>query len=129
MRKMFGCLCVAAIGLAGPPTLAQVAPKPADSLHDFWRDLTLCFGPTRLSSGSALTVRFALKRDGSLFGEPRIAYAKLPDDEAARKGDLATIRAALDHCVPVKITEGLGGAIAGRPIVIRFVGGKPEQAA
>jgi hypothetical protein len=31
------------------------------------------------------------------------------------------ISASLDACVPMKFTGGLGGAVAGRPIAIRYV--------
>ena len=31
------------------------------------------------------------------------------------------ITASLDACVPLKFTAGLGGALAGRPIMIRYV--------
>ena len=126
MRSLFRSLAAMAIPRAATPGLAEDAPRQASTLREFWRGLSACLGPTQLSSGLALTVRFALKRDGSLIGEPRVTYAKLPDDEQTRQDDLATIRKALDHCLPVKITDGLGGAIAGRPITIRFVGGKPD---
>ena len=34
---------------------------------------------------------------------------------------LKAINASLDACVPLKFTGGLGGALAGRPIAIRYV--------
>jgi hypothetical protein len=34
---------------------------------------------------------------------------------------LHAITAALERCTPLPFTDGLGGAVAGRPIAIRFV--------
>ncbi len=34
---------------------------------------------------------------------------------------LKAINASLDACMPLKFTGGLGGALAGRPIAIRYV--------
>ena len=34
---------------------------------------------------------------------------------------LKAINASLDACLPLKFTDGLGGALAGRPIAIRYV--------
>jgi len=34
---------------------------------------------------------------------------------------LKAITSSLDACMPLKLTSGLGGAIAGRPIAIRYV--------
>lgn len=38
-----------------------------------------------------------------------------------RETYLKAINASLDGCVPLKFTGGLGGALAGRPIAIRYV--------
>jgi hypothetical protein len=34
---------------------------------------------------------------------------------------LKAINASLDACLPLTVTRGLGGALAGRPIAIRYV--------
>ena len=70
---------------------------------------------------------FSLKRNGSLNGKPRISYTKLPADEALRNGDTDAIARALDGCLPIPITDGLGGAIAGRPIALRIGGKRPTD--
>jgi hypothetical protein len=38
-----------------------------------------------------------------------------------RAAYLKAINASLDSCVPMKFTDDLGGALAGRPIAIRYV--------
>jgi hypothetical protein len=34
---------------------------------------------------------------------------------------LKAINSSLDACIPLKFTDSLGGALAGRPIAIRYV--------
>jgi hypothetical protein len=38
-----------------------------------------------------------------------------------RETYLKAINASLDGCVPLKFTGGLAGALAGRPIAVRYV--------
>ena len=69
----------------------------------------------------SITARLSLRRDGSVIGTPQITFAKAPGD--ARNRDIL-IRATLDaiaRCTPVRITPALGGAIAGRPLALRFI--------
>jgi hypothetical protein len=40
---------------------------------------------------------------------------------------LKAINASLDACMPLKFTGGLGGALAGRPIAIRYVDNRELQ--
>jgi len=117
--------------LVAAPAHAQSADtlvaQPANTLRQLWEKIGGCFADTHLSSGSEVTVVFSLKRDGSLNGKPRISYSKLPADESVRNGDAAAIAHALDACLPIQITDGLGGAIAGRPIALRIGGKRPTE--
>jgi hypothetical protein len=47
------------------------------------------------------------------------ATAGVPVD--VRQTYLKAINASLDGCVPLKFTGGLAGALAGRPIAVRYV--------
>ena len=47
------------------------------------------------------------------------ATAGVPAD--TRSTYLKAINASLEACKPLKFTDGLGGALAGRPIAIRYV--------
>jgi hypothetical protein len=44
-----------------------------------------------------------------------------------RAAYLKAINASLDSCLPLKFSGGLGGAIAGRPIAIRYVDNRDLQ--
>jgi len=81
------------------------SPPPADSAHE----------------GMQMTVRFSFKRTGEIIAAPRLTFATAGVSADTRATYLKTINASLDACEPLKFTSGLGGALAGRPIAIRYV--------
>jgi hypothetical protein len=110
--------------LAASPIEARSAP--ANTLPDLWRELSACVKGPGDSAGSELTIIFALKRDGSLLGKPRITHSHLLGDADAQNAFVAGAIGALAKCLPISITDDLGGAIAGRPLSIR-IGRLPKQ--
>jgi hypothetical protein len=68
-----------------------------------------------------MTVRFSFKRSGDMIGPPRVTYATAEVPADVRDTYFKAISASLDACVPLKFSGGLGGALAGRPIAIRYV--------
>jgi hypothetical protein len=68
-----------------------------------------------------MSVRFAFKRSGEIIATPRVTYVSPGASPETRETYLHAINAALERCTPLPFTEGLGGAVAGRPIAIRFV--------
>ena len=98
----------------------EVKSAPANSLPDLWRELSSCVEAPSDSAGSELTIAFALKRVGSLLGKPRITYSHLLGDADAQHAFVAGAIGALAKCLPISITDDLGGAIAGRPFSIRI---------
>ena len=107
--------------------VSRMATRPADTLAELYPALAACWqvptGIGRPRAGSddiEITARLALRRDGSLIGPPRITYAAgVADDQRA-----TLVRGTLDplaRCSPVHMTQGLGRAIAGRPVALRFV--------
>ena len=67
------------------------------------------------------TIRFALKRDGTLIAPPRMTYSSHDVPAAMRDIYRIAIDAALKRCTPLHFSMGMAGAVAGRPIAIRFV--------
>lgn len=102
---------------------------PADTLEALGRALTACFEPPAGSAGSEMTVLVSLRRDGTVLGKPRITYTHLVGPDEGRRSFVGAALRALKACTPVAVTPGLGGAIAGRPFSIRFVGGPPSRPA
>ena len=50
-----------------------------------------------------------------------MTYATAGAPADVRTAYLKSINSSLEACVPLKFTGGLGGAVAGRPIAIRYV--------
>ncbi len=72
-----------------------------------------------------MSVKFSFKRDGDLIGQPRLTYFTPGASEQTRDVYLGAINTSLGKCAPLSLTKGLGGAIAGRPIMIRYVDNRP----
>ena len=56
-----------------------------------------------------------------MIGTPRLTFATAGIPADTRATYLKAINASLDACLPFAFTGGLGGALAGRPIAIRYV--------
>jgi len=68
-----------------------------------------------------MSVRLSFKRDGELVAPARMTYVSAGAPQQARERFHDAIVAALDRCLPLPFINGLGGAVAGRPITIRFI--------
>ena len=98
--------------------------RPLDSIRDMFAALRACWVPPpkdEARHGMEYTIRFAFKRDGEIVAPPRVTYAShdAPADVRNIYGD--AVNAALKRCTPLHFSDGMGGAVAGRPIAIRFV--------
>ena len=114
-----------AILVANP---AHAGSAPANTLSELWRSLVTCIRVPNESVGSEVTIVFALKRDGSLLGRPRITHSHLVGDADAQQAFVAEAIAAIAKCLPMNVTDALGGAIAGRPLSVR-IGRRPKETA
>ena len=114
----------AIIGSALPLHGARAQAAPANTLDALRAKIGDCLRPVHAPPTSTLTVLFTLKRDGGLFGKPRITYSALEGDPRDQKRFVEDALAAISNCLPIEITDGLGGAIAGRPIVVKIGPGK-----
>jgi len=111
--------------------LREPAPRPrappagpANTLRELFDAMSTCWKPPpldRARPGTQITIRFSLNRAGELLGEPRFTYStpNLPvETKAAYQHAVAT---SLTRCAPFSLSDGLAGAIAGRPISIRII--------
>jgi hypothetical protein len=95
-----------------------------DTIGDLFAELRSCWSPPPADSaaeGMQMTVRFSFKRDGGIIAAPRLTFATTGSSADTRTTYLKAINASLDACMPLKFTNSLGGALAGRPIAIRYV--------
>jgi hypothetical protein len=94
------------------------------SIRDMFAAFRACWVPppkAEAHRGMEYTIRFALKRDGSMVAPPRMTYSSHDVPAAMRNVYRNAIDMALRRCTPLHFTDGMGGAVAGRPIAIRFV--------
>jgi hypothetical protein len=95
-----------------------------NTIGDLFAALRSCWTPPPAEAareGMQMTVRFSFKRDGAMIGAPRMTFATEGAPADVRATYLKAINASLDACEPLKFTGDLGGALAGRPIAIRYV--------
>jgi hypothetical protein len=106
------------------------AEHKLNTIRDLFDALRACWVPPpqeEARHGMQMAVRLSFKRDGEIIGMPRVTYTS-PDAPAdARDVYHEAIEAALGRCTPLPFTAGLGGALAGRPIAIRFVDNRTIQ--
>jgi hypothetical protein len=101
-------------------TATEGRAAPANSLAELWRELGACLQAPSAAVGSEITIVFALKRDGSLLGTPRISHSRLVGDIDAQRAFVASALKAFAKCMPLSISDGLGGAVAGRLLSVRI---------
>ena len=107
------------LSLAAP---AAAQPAQLDTLKDIFVRLHSCWKPPPLSQASPMdiTVVVSFTREGAILGHPKITY----ESEHASDNDRLKYRIAvmqtLQRCTPLPFTEGLGGAVAGRPLAVPF---------
>lgn len=95
-----------------------------DTIGDLFAALRSCWSPPPAETsreGMQMSVRFSFKRSGEIIAAPRLTFATSGAPADTRAIYLKAINASLDACAPLKFTGGLGGALAGRPIAIRYV--------
>ncbi len=95
-----------------------------DTIGDLFAELRSCWTPPptdQAREGMQMSVRFSFKRSGELIGPPRLTFATAGASADNRSTYLKAINDSLDSCLPMKFSDGLGGALAGRPLMVRFV--------
>jgi hypothetical protein len=102
-----------------------------DNIRTMFAALRACWQPPeadKAHQGMQMSVRFAFNRNGGIIGEPRVTYTTPGVDDDTRRAYHDAITEALDRCTPLPFSAGMGGAIAGRPIAIRFVDNRKHVA-
>jgi hypothetical protein len=105
--------------------------RKLDTIGEMFDALRGCWVPPEPSlarAGMQMSVRLSFKRNGEMIGTPRVTYTTPEATRDQRETYLAAITATLDRCSPMPFTDTMGGAVAGRPIAIRFIDDRPIQA-
>ena len=95
-----------------------------DNIGDLFAELRSCWSPPPpdvAREGMQMSVRFSFKKSGEMIGPPQLTFSTRGVPSDTRDTYLKAINASLGACIPLKFTSSLGGALAGRPIAIRYV--------
>jgi hypothetical protein len=109
---------------------ARAPQGPINTIGEMFAALRACWEPPPLREslpGMQMSVRFSFKRSGELVAPPRVTYTRSDADPEVKRSYGRAIDAALERCTPMPFSKEMGGAIAGRPISIRFVDDRPSD--
>jgi hypothetical protein len=98
--------------------------KPLDSIGAMYAALRACWIPPPTDTGRhgmEYTIRFAFTGDGAIMAPPRRTYSSHAASDEVRNTYADAVEAALKRCTPLHFSAGMAGAVAGRPISVRFV--------
>src|SRR3954463_10403555 len=101
-----------------------------NTIGDLFAALRACWQPPppdAARAGMQMSVLFSFRKSGTPIAPPRVTYATPGAASEVRDTYLNAVNASLDGCTPLIFTKGLGDAIAGRPIMIRYVDNRPLE--
>jgi hypothetical protein len=110
-------------------TASAEAPAPApdhdlNTLRDLFVTLSACWTPPAITDamqGMEMTVRVSYKRSGDIFAPPQLTYALEGASQKTRDTYRTAIAQSLAACSPLHFSPAFGGAVAGKPILIRYI--------
>ena len=113
-----------AIAALSAGAAAQSAQAPINTLNELEAALLACWVPPPLDQsrpGTEITVLLSFKRNGELFGQPRITFLSHEASEAESSAYRAAVAETLKRCASLPFTESFGNGMAGAPMTMRFV--------
>jgi hypothetical protein len=127
-RRRFSVLAAAALIPLGCFPLhrvlaGEITTNSINTLDEMWLRLKQCWRPPQLPPGHPgmqITAQFAFQRDGEIFGKPTITFESPDATQADSLAYRTAVMEALQRCTPMPFTDGMGGAIAGKPLRLRF---------
>ena len=112
-----------AIAMVATGAVAQTQDQPLNTLHDVIAALRACWAPPPMDQsrpGMQITVQMSFRRNGELFGQPRITFESVGASDDERLAYRIAVAKMLKRCAPLPFTDALGNAIAGRPFTMRL---------
>lgn len=102
---------------------ARAEPAQVNTIREVFAKLRSCWKPPPASEanpGIDITVVVSFNRAGDILGHPKITYESEQATDNDRLKYRIAVMEALQRCAPMPFTEGMAGAIAGRPIAVQF---------
>ena len=105
------------------PVGAQAGAEPVNTIREAYARFGSCWKPPPASRANPeidITVVVSFMRDGNINGQPKIAYESEQATDNDRLAYRIAVMEALQRCTPMPFTEGMAGAVAGRPFAVLF---------
>jgi hypothetical protein len=109
------------VGLSASAVGAEQAE--VNTIREVFARLRTCWKPppaSQANPGIDITVIVSFNRAGDILGRPRISYESEQASDNDRLVYRIAVMEALQRCTPMPFTEGMAGAIAGRPFAVQF---------
>jgi hypothetical protein len=101
----------------GPPAATAA---PLENVSEIGPALLRCWRPPAAPDGSAVTLRFSFRRDGSLIGAPRVTYVGVDGGAKARREFADSAVHAIEECSPLELSPRFAATIGGKVYVMQF---------
>jgi hypothetical protein len=85
--------------------------------------LAQCMTASGDGKGRAVTLRLAFRANGSVIGRVQVTAGKPAQQDRAQEAFVSGLLDAIARCTPLPLGGGFQNAIAGRPYLIRIIGG------
>ena len=116
---------VALVLVACATNAAAKAPQgQINTLNELGAALRACWIPPSLDrsrAGMQVTVQMSFRRNGELFGKPKITFESSGASDDERLAYRIAVADMLKRCASLPFTDALGNAVAGRPFTMRLV--------
>ena len=123
VRPRYPWFRIAAALLLTSSTCARAEPAQVNTIQDVFARLGTCWRPPPEASANPdieITVIVSFNRAGNILGHPRITYESAQATDNDRLMYRIAVMETLKRCTPMPFTEGMAGAVAGRPFVVQF---------
>ena len=113
-----------AIAACATGAAAQAPQRQINTLNELGAALRACWVPPPLDQarvGMQVTVQMTFRRNGELFGKPRITFESASASDDERLVYRVAVAEMLKRCAFLPFTDALGNAVAGRPFTMRLV--------
>lgn len=124
MTRGLGIIGVVTVGVLTAAASDRPTQPRLNTLKDVRAALATCWVPPPIDQshpGMQITVLASFKRNGELLGKPRITFQSAGASDEKRLAYRVAVMKMLLRCTPLRFSDSLGGAIAGRPFLMRFV--------
>ena len=105
---------------AAPIAAPAASAAPLENVSEIGPSLIQCWHPPAAPDGSAVTLRFGFRRDGSLMGTPRVTYISVEGGAMLQRAFADSAVRAIEQCSPLKLPPRFAATIGGKVYVMQF---------